>query len=53
MNSYIIYQGSNIINRIVCLPSEIQFYITDDLQFMQWDGQVSEMQVVNGQVVPQ
>lgn len=53
MRSYIIFDGSEILKRVVCFPSEIQFYIADNLQFMQWDGQVSEMQVVNGQVVPQ
>ena len=52
MIKYVIHQNGVIKRQIICLPDEIQFYISEGLDYVQHDGPIDSMIVVNGAVVP-
>jgi hypothetical protein len=52
MIKYVIHQNGVIRRQIVCLPEEIEFYISEGLDYVQHDGSIENMIVVDGVVVP-
>ena len=53
MIKYVIYSNETIKRQVVCLHEEIGLYISGDLEYVQHDGAIAGMKIIDGQVVPQ